>query len=63
MAKPVMTQKCKSSNLNILRMKRLDFLKCRLLYKKEVMNLKADIHQNSHSGIIQSEVILEDLFA
>lgn len=49
MAKPVMTQKCKSSNLNILRMKRLDFLKCRLLYKKEVMNLKADIHQNSHS--------------
>ncbi len=41
--------KCKSSKIDILRMKRLKYLEHRLLYKKQVMNLKFDIQKNSNS--------------
>ena len=41
--------KCKSSKIDILRMKRLKYLEHRLLYKKQIMNLKFDIQKNSNS--------------
>lgn len=40
---------CKSSKIDILRMKRLKYLEHRLLHKKQVMNLKFDIQKNSNS--------------